>query len=176
MKECLVCSKKYHCCINPSSKGDVAVYIDEAKKIKKKMGLSYNKFLTFSKLPLKLANASKKDSKGTEARLRADMMIDNRILRLKIKKNSECIFLNKKKCVIYKIRPTICRMYPYWFKNEKGKIKIVVHAGCEYCGIEKHELTKKQLNQLVKTAKKIEKQTLYYKKNIAEFVEKNGIK
>lgn len=172
MKECLVCKKKYHCCINPPNKGYVTVYIDEAKKIKKKTGLDYNNFLTFSKLSKKLADASKKDFKGSEARLRASMMVDDRILRLKIKKKGECIFLNKKKCVIYSVRPSICRLYPYWFKGTK----IVVHSGCEYCELLDYELAKKQLNQLVKTAKKIEKQTKDYKKNIVAFVKKNKIK
>lgn len=176
LNKCLLCSKKYHCCINPPSKGYVTVYIDEARKIKNKTGLNYNEFLTFKKLPEKLADESKADFKGTEARLRASIMINNRILRLKTKKNNECVFLNKKKqCIIYRIRPTICRMYPFWFKNEKGKIKIVIHSGCEYCGLIDNKLTKKQLNQLKRTAKKIEKQTEHYNKNIVDFVKKNKI-
>lgn len=176
MKECLVCCKKYHCCINPSNKGYTAVFIDEAEKIQKKTGMKYNEFLTFSKIPGKLAKASKSDFKGSEARLRADMMVNDKILRLKTKKNNECVFLKNGKCVIYTIRPTICRIYPYWFRNKKGKIKIEVHAGCEYCGMLEYGVTDNQLKQLIKTAKKIEKQTLYYKKNIADFVKKNKIK
>lgn len=170
MNICLKCPKKYHCCINPRSKGYAAVNIDEALLIKKKTGQDFKKFLLFTKLPKRLASLSKADKAGTEARFRAGMMTDDRILRLKTKKNNECVFLKNGKCSIYSIRPTICRIYPYWFKAGNGRIELVVHQGCEHCDLLSDKLAQKQKNDLIKTAKKIIKQRDYYKKHIKEFI------
>ena len=38
------------------------------------------------------------------------------------RKNSECQFLEKKRCSIYKARPTQCRTWPFWSENMKTKI------------------------------------------------------
>ena len=38
------------------------------------------------------------------------------------RKNSECQFLEKKRCSIYKSRPTQCRTWPFWSENMKTKI------------------------------------------------------
>ena len=38
------------------------------------------------------------------------------------RKNSECQFLEKKRCSIYKARPTQCRSWPFWSENMKTKI------------------------------------------------------
>ena len=37
------------------------------------------------------------------------------------RKNGECIFLNKKKCTVYKARPTQCRTWPFWPENMNSK-------------------------------------------------------
>ena len=180
MNVCLDCKKKYHCCINPKSKGYVMVNIDEAMRLKQITGLDYDDFLTFSKLPKKLVTDSKNDIISTEARFRSDMMIDGKILRLKTKNNDECIFLENGKCSVYDIRPTICQLYPYWFEEVKGKVELIIHQGCEYCKLidEDHEHTKltvKQKNDLIKTAKRVIKQKNHYKKYIKEFVTKELI-
>ncbi len=38
-----------------------------------------------------------------------------------IRKNGECLFLNKKKCSVYKARPTQCRTWPFWSENLNSK-------------------------------------------------------
>ena len=38
-----------------------------------------------------------------------------------INKNGSCQFLNKKKCSVYKARPTQCRTWPFWSENMKAK-------------------------------------------------------
>ena len=38
-----------------------------------------------------------------------------------IRKNGECIFLEKKRCSIYKARPTQCRTWPFWPENMNTK-------------------------------------------------------
>ena len=37
------------------------------------------------------------------------------------RKNSECQFLEKKRCSIYKARPTQCRTWPFWAENMNAK-------------------------------------------------------
>ena len=38
-----------------------------------------------------------------------------------IHKNGNCQFLDKKKCSIYKSRPTQCRTWPFWAENMNAK-------------------------------------------------------
>ena len=38
-----------------------------------------------------------------------------------INKNGNCIFLNNKKCSVYKSRPTQCRTWPFWKENLNAK-------------------------------------------------------
>ncbi|MFA5406287.1 MAG: YkgJ family cysteine cluster protein [Candidatus Nanoarchaeia archaeon] len=181
MNVCLDCKQKNHCCINLPSEGYVTINLDEAKMIKDKTGLDYSDFLTFTKLPEELVIASRDDYAGTEARFRSGMMLNGRILRLKIKDNNECVFFEKGKCGIYHIRPTICQMYPYWFKKTRqGVIELIVHQGCDYCKLideihQQDKLTLKQKNELIITAKKIIKQKEYYKKHIKEFITQQAI-
>ena len=37
-------------------------------------------------------------------------------------KNGNCLFLEKKKCSIYKARPTQCRSWPFWSENMESKV------------------------------------------------------
>lgn len=43
--------------------------------------------------------------------------IRNKRFCLAEKKNSDCIFLEGKKCTIYEARPKQCRTYPWWPEN-----------------------------------------------------------
>lgn len=175
LDSCLLCSRKHHCCINPPSRGYVAVSIDEAKSIRRKTGLSYDCFLTFRKLPGGIVRKSRADFVGSEAQFRASMMFNDRILRLRTGRNGECVFLKNGKCSIYSVRPGICRMYPFWFRNKKGRLVITVHSGCSYCGLIDKGLSRKDISQLRKTALGIERQRDYYVKHVLDFVRENKI-
>lgn len=37
------------------------------------------------------------------------------------KKNYDCIFLKDKKCMVYPVRPTQCRTFPWWVQNLNSK-------------------------------------------------------
>ena len=37
------------------------------------------------------------------------------------KNNGNCIFLNEKKCTVYKSRPVQCRTWPFWNENMNAK-------------------------------------------------------
>jgi len=174
MNKCLNCKKKYHCCIAQPSKGYIFVGVNEAKRIKNKTKISYSEFLTFSKLDKKLASESKKDSPYSEAKLRADLMIDGRILRMKVDKNGKCVFLKDGKCSIYKHRPLICQMYPFWFNKE---FELIHHPSLVHCDLIDKDflMTDREFTQLKKTAQKIIKEAKIYKKQIKKFATKNKI-
>ena len=82
-----------------------------------------------------------------------------------IKKNGECIFLNKKKCSVYSARPTQCRTWPFWPENMNSKIwnKEILN----FCpGIGKGKLfNKKKITKLLKTDKINSSQTYIDKSN-----------
>jgi len=40
---------------------------------------------------------------------------------MKKSKDGKCFFLKNKQCIIYKIRPLICRFYPFQLKNLGNK-------------------------------------------------------
>tara|TARA_B110000196_G_scaffold305265_1_gene302690 strand:- start:687 stop:1133 length:447 start_codon:yes stop_codon:yes gene_type:complete len=39
-----------------------------------------------------------------------------------IKKNGDCLFLENKRCTVYKGRPTQCRTWPFWEENMNAKV------------------------------------------------------
>ena len=167
MNKCLNCKNKYHCCIAPADKGYIALSVSEAKKIKKATKLPYSEFLSFSKLPKKLIADSKKDFTGSEARMRYDLLIDNRLLRLKTSNSGKCIFLKKGECAI-------CQIYPFWFNKE---FEIILHPSLIHCDLidKEFSMTDKEFKSLNKTAKKIVKESKNYKKEIKGFVKKNEL-
>ena len=71
-----------------------------------------------------------------------------------IHKNGNCQFLDKKKCSIYKSRPTQCRTWPFWAENMNSKVwnKSVVN----FCpGIGKGErISKNKINRFIKIDEK----------------------
>jgi len=125
-----------------------------------------------------------------------------RLLRLKKKEEGRCIFLDKNnKCEIYNVRPELCRIYPFWgMRLINNKIKIIQHdpyPGCQviksmtnsqsknkkeektkkqkketYFDIEK-VMTKNEIKNIQTIFRKIEKENIYYKKNIKKFVKEN---
>ena len=78
---------------------------------------------------------------------------DNFLHLKEIKKNGECIFLNKKKCTVYAARPTQCRTWPFWPENMKPKVWN--NEVLNFCpGIGKGKfLNKKKINKFLETDK-----------------------
>ena len=56
-----------------------------------------------------------------------DMMFDNKFLYLY--GAGKCPFKGKDGCKIYKHRPMMCRIHPFWFKKEKKGFEIIVEWG-----------------------------------------------
>jgi Fe-S-cluster containining protein len=174
---CKNCPKDVHCCIFKNG-GFTFLTTKDAKIIKSKIKKDFAYFLDFSPLPKKIITSLKNCDPALEGGLRYSQLDkQNKLLRLKTKKEGRCIFLDDDgKCVIYEIRPNVCRMYPFWgLRLTNGKIKIVEHginSKCEllksfklnnspshYNDIEK-DLSKRDLLELKKIFSKIEKERL----------------
>jgi len=184
---CKKCRKNVHCCIFKDNLGFTFVGLDDAKTIKKKTGKDYGYFLNYSKFPKRLVYMLMHDDPSLEGKLRFSQLRDKRLLRLKTKKDGKCIFLNDKgRCDIYSIRPNICKIYPFWeIRLMDGKLKIVSHDEIPKCGIIKSltkkqkdvekTLSKKDVLKIKRVFKDIEKESEFYKKNIRNFTETNGL-
>jgi Fe-S-cluster containining protein len=174
---CKRCRKDAHCCIFKKNRGFVFVSIKDAKKIRKAIKKEYCFFLDYSPIPKTIINRLKRDDPALEGRLRYSQLDkNNRILRLKTKKEGRCIFLNKQnRCDIYSIRPNICRIFPFWAINlTNGKIKIIAHDAQSKCkairiSAKKQKdideiLNRKEKNEIKKIFRKIKDETKFHKK------------
>jgi Fe-S-cluster containining protein len=188
---CKICKRSVHCCIFKKKEGFVFVGIKTAEKIRQETGKRFSEFLDFSSLPNKIVDAMKNEEDYLEGSMRFDLLDKkNRLLRLKIKENENCIFLNdKRRCDIYDIRPNICRIYPLWaIRLLNGKLKVIGHDEESKCGIIRNlqhkigkntdfekVLSKKRVLEISKIMEDIEKENIYYKRNIDKFVKTNNL-
>jgi len=187
-KFCSMCwnDKDAFCCYyDDDSVGFITVGIKSAIKIKDKTGLEYSDFLVFSKLPDSMIEECRNDVDGSEGKLRSEMFVDGKILRLKTKHDHTCVFLDgNHKCSIHKFRPLICRVYPFWYsKSDKEVFDIVKHedsSGSSVCLFLKFhpnidQIQKNVISEVKSVAKMIEEEKEHYIKNIKSFVKKNNI-
>jgi Fe-S-cluster containining protein len=73
---------------------------------------------------LKYAGLTKNDKKTDLYRKRPhgyyyDITADGKLLQLKSRKDSSCIFFEKGSCNVYPVRPLICRVFPFWFSESR---------------------------------------------------------
>jgi Fe-S-cluster containining protein len=168
---CLKCPDKVHCC-KFKAKGFVFIGPKDAINICKKYRI--NDFLELRKLSKKTVSSLKHEPKYSEGYLRYSQLKDGRLPVLKTQKNGDCIFLKKGKCIIYKDRPLICRIYPYWFYNGE-KMHIIEHnPGCK-CKLLKQkegkaDVSSKERTSFKKLSKSIIEENKFYKRNIVSFI------
>jgi len=179
---CRVCPTNAHCCTFKNKSGFTFVGIEDAKKIKSETKKDYNESLDFSPLSEDIVAFLKDDDPSLEGAMRNKQLDkQNRLLRLKTKKDGTCIFLDKnRRCTIYDIRPNICRIFPFWaMKLNNGKIKIIEHDEKPKCGIIKSKnkefediedsLSDNEVKEIKKIFGDIIKENKHYKKNIRRF-------
>lgn len=183
---CKKCPENAHCCIFKKNVGFTFVGIKDAERIRKRIKKEYRSFLDYSPIQKKIVDYLKHDYPALEGRLRYSQLDkNNRILRLKTKKGGRCIFLNKQdRCDIYKIKPNICRIFPFWaIKLIDGKIKIITHDVKPKCKVIRqlaqrqkdidNSLSVKERDELKKIFRDIKEEDKLYKKNIVEFMRDN---
>jgi Fe-S-cluster containining protein len=159
---------KANCCKNWT----IFVTISDVTRISKHTGLKPEDFSEFSKIPE--WEKTKYSSKGRDHIY--GLLQDERILQLK-KKGEKCIFLKGKMCSIYPARPMICRLYPYWFKEEKENLKIITCIGYENVCIVPEKILKtykeRYERRLISIARKYKGEIERYKKEVLSFVARN---
>ena len=92
------CQGSAKCCVSRGSFGYVYLSLKDRKRLAKYFGL---KILDFIK---KYCDKN-----------------DNYYHLKELNINGDCIFLNQKKCSVYKSRPEQCRTWPFWPENMNSK-------------------------------------------------------
>ena len=175
-KECSKCPSS-SCCYYEDHTGFIAVSIKDAERIKKETGQPYSEFLDFSLLPEEIIEECRTDPSGSEGEMRYKMLKNNRLLRLKRKKN-HCVFLDEQyRCTIYYFKPLICSMYPFWYEIKQGEVKIVPHDRDMDCAFIKNRIhvPSATTDKLKQIALQIEDEREDYLKRINAFVRKNKL-
>ena len=169
-KFCRNCPNEAHCCKFDHSKGFTFLTLADANKIKGETGKEFGEFLDFSPLDSLTVKRLNESDPSLEGALRFSQLDSkNRILRLKKQANGNCIFLTKNaKCGIYKSRPNICRIYPFWaVRLLDGKLKVIEHDVNPSCPIilsldkkagMENSLPTAQIKSIKKTFEDIEKE------------------
>ncbi len=182
-KFCKKCPEDSHCCIFNHDKGFTFVGVEDAKRIKQDTGREFGDFLDFSPLSKSVISILRHDDPALEGELRLSQLDSkNRILRLKKQMNGKCIFLTDKgKCGIYKSRPKVCRIYPFWaIRLLDDSLKVIEHDSTPSCPIVlslrakgddvEKQLSKSQIEDIKNTFAEIETEDVLYKKEIDDFI------
>lgn len=143
------------------------VTMKDALAIRKVTGKSFAQFLDYSPLPKRIIAALSYDDPAFEGGLRYSQLSRGRLLRLRTKRDGRCIFLNDfGKCDIYKVRPNVCRIFPFWVvKLISGRLKIISHDADPECKMVKGQedveklLSKKQVAEIKRIFRKIRKES-----------------
>jgi len=126
---CDLCCRKYRIYLFPS----------EAKKIARELKINYKEFVSkhldyyfeFFEIPSEL------NAKSDFIQIDKNLFSDNVVLlpTLSIRKNESCYFLKNSECIIYKSRPTICKLFP--------KLKLF-DVKYDFCKIDSEEMSEEE--------------------------------
>jgi len=172
--KCMICPKDVHCCKFSGMKGFVFLGMKNAEDISKRTKLKLDSFSEFRKMPKNMIQKMRSEPYYSEAHLRLSLMKGGKLLVLKTRSNGDCIFLEDRRCRIYRSRPLICRIYPYWFMDgEKGKKHVICMD--ERCRNAKSEqgkamLGKREEKDVLRLAKEIMEESKHYKRGIDVFI------
>ena len=124
--ECQRCAR---CCGDTSHRGRNILLLDtEVERISKNTGLR----------PLSFASSASSNGQ----------------YHYKMKKRSgRCVFLDRKACRIYDVRPIICQFYPFSMKRKNGSYVFDVAADCAGVGLGE-PITKDDYGRMVEKATK----------------------
>lgn len=110
------------CCTSPFTETDPGFWLtfSDIARIVKKTGLDPSKFCRLTELE----DDEDDDDDGDE--IYGDLVYLGEKVILMNPNGKKCFFLGEKGCKIFDSRPKMCQVYPFWFKEEEGKIKVVV--------------------------------------------------
>jgi len=148
-----------HVCHDEEEKGccsdEIFATVHDILRIAKKTGCDIDTIAKFKKPKKDLYElwSDNEDLKG--------FMIDKKLLIIP-GKDGECKFLGENGCEIFDFRPGVCRMFPFWFDEDKnGNISIRIDLSESYeddwCLICKHNFYEKDLTRALEDAGETEK-------------------
>jgi Fe-S-cluster containining protein len=88
------------------------VGIPEAILIHREMGLKYSEFLQYTKL-----------SEVQFQEAFTELLPSGKSLVFRRREDRACCFASENGCLIFQIRPIICRLFPYWYEQDVYKQK-----------------------------------------------------
>ncbi len=166
---------KEHCCI-----GDYGTFLTlrDADRISKHTGKKIEEFCFYG--PICQDPEEQKEVMEDRDHSYFEYCDNGKVLQLKSKENKECIFLEDKKCIVYPVRPLICKIFPIGFRRIDGELKIFIEPEDKYCKFTEKNCMKHILNCLNYTSaqalhliNQFLKETDEYKEYSKEFEEKS---
>ncbi len=126
---CEICAKGEmgceSCCKTPFAKDEENpgfwLTFKDIARIVKKTGLDPSEFCRLEDVP----EGEEEDEDADEVYGELVGYGDGFIL-MNRSKNNTCYFLGENGCKIFDVRPKMCRVYPFWFEEKCGEIKIKV--------------------------------------------------
>lgn len=137
MSKCAGCHEAGGGCCNCHDSG-IFITLHDALRVSKATGLKISDFAVFNKAPDEWLDELKKNEDSFY-----DAYVDGKILQLKLTDNG-CVFLGPTGCKIFNDRPGLCRLFPFTYDIEKGKVTI------EMLDDENCDLAKLSVNEALK--------------------------
>lgn len=126
-KVCSECAKGklscIDCCTSPFTEKDPGFWLTlvDIARIVKKTGLNLDEFckiVDFSD------DEGGEDDGSVDEKYGEMVFFGDKVILMK--GNRKCSFLKENGCSIFDIRPKMCRIFPFWFKEKDGRIKITL--------------------------------------------------
>ena len=123
---CKECANKkmscIDCCTSPFTEKDPGFWLtfSDIARIVKKTGMKPEEFCRLTEVDEETGDDKEADEKYGEL-----MYVGEKVI-LMSGGNRKCTFLGSKGCRIFDARPKMCRIFPFWFKEEDKEIKITI--------------------------------------------------
>ncbi|MFH1637797.1 MAG: hypothetical protein ABIB71_05215 [Candidatus Woesearchaeota archaeon] len=134
-KFCLVCAKEGKSCCSHEN-GGTFVTIEEALRIANLIGKNPDEVAVFAK------DEDLKEEKDYLNYSNLYFREDRKVVPLAHKScllvlkrhGKDCIFLSKEGCILPReLKPSYCRLFPFWFRIKDGEVKIFRMEGDHVC-------------------------------------------
>lgn len=179
---CAICAKGelgcVSCCISPFIEKDPGFWLTfkDVARIVKKTGLEPEEFCRLTEL-----EEGEDDDEDADEEYADLVYYGDKVILMNDKEKKRCYFLGERGCKIFDARPKMCQVYPFWFTEKKGKIKVIVQHEDELkeddCYLTKSNFKNYNLKHLLKCMGETEEEFIVMiKEYIKEMKEHDKIK
>lgn len=109
------------CCTSPFIEKDPGFWLtfSDIARIVRKTGMKPEEFCRLTKL------GDEEGEEDVDEKYGGLMYVGDKVI-LMSGRNGKCVFLTDKGCSIFDARPKMCRIFPFWFKEDKGDVEITI--------------------------------------------------